>query len=77
MRKGRGIPIPLKYLQPIFAPDMDATKSARLFKARLKTDLIALAKVYDRFNVEIEGDILWLRKSNPPVPERQKVVRLL
>ena len=77
VRKGRGVPIPLKYLQPIFAPDMDATKSARLFKARLKTDLIALAKVYDRFNVEIESDILWLRKSNPPVPERQKVVRLL
>ena len=77
VRKGKGVPIPLKYLQPIFAPDMDPTKptNRRSFRKRLKEDLQTLYSVYDGFNVELQGDILWLYKSKPPVPH--KVVRLL
>ena len=77
VREGKGVPILLKFLQPIFAPDMDPAKSTnhRSFKKRFKEDLQALYEVYDGFNVELQGDMLWLYKSPSPVPH--KVARLL
>ena len=71
--RGRNrIPIPLRYLQPIFAPDIT---DPYLFKQRFKNDLKAIAKVYRGFNLELKGDIRWLSKSPSPVPS--KVVQLL
>ena len=64
---GKGVAVPLTYLQPVFAPDMDADASTRLFKQRLKSDLKVLANVYSRFNVKVQGDVLWLNKSAPPI----------
>ena len=72
IRERNRIPIPLRYLQPIFAPDIT---DPYLFKQRFKSDLKAIAKVYRGFNLEIKGDILWLTKSPSPVPS--KVVSLL
>ena len=57
--------VSLHALQRIFAPDI---QSYRLFKARLRDDLKAIAAVYRFFNVDIAGDILWLRRSPPPIP---------
>ena len=65
-------PIALRYLQPIFAPDIG---DPYLFKQRFKGDLKAIAKVYDGFNAQLRKDILWVSASRPPVPE--KVVYLL
>ena len=57
----------LRDLRPIFAPDIHSPK---LFKQRLGQDLKAIAKVYRDFDIEIEGDLLLLRKSAPPVPKK-------
>ena len=58
-------PVSLQALWRIFAPDI-----ARYwhFKNRIKGDLKAIRAVYAQFNVDIDGDILWLRRSPPPVP---------
>ena len=72
---GKGVAVPLKYLQPVFAPDMDSDASARLFKQRLKSDLKILASVYSRFNVNVQGDVLWLNKSVPPISP--KITRIV
>ena len=66
----KGVAVPLSYLQPIFAPDMDPEVSTRLFKQRLKSDLKAIGSVYSRFRVNIKGDVLWLNNSPPPIPPR-------
>ena len=63
----KGTSIPLRYLQPIFAPDMDAVNSTRLFKHRLQADLKAIRQVYSGFNVSVHGDLLRLHNSTPPV----------
>lgn len=63
----KGSSVPLRYLQPIFAPDMDAENSTRLFKQRLQADLKAIRQVYSGFNVSIHGDLLRLNNSSPPV----------
>ena len=65
--EGKGTSVPLKYLQPIFAPDMDPKTSTRLFKQRVKADLTAIRQVYSGFNVDIQGDLLRLNSSPPPV----------
>ena len=75
VRAEKGTSVPLKYLQPIFAPDMDTENSTRLFKQRLQGDLKAIGKIYHGFNVNVQGDVLWLNKSPPPVSS--KVTRLL
>ena len=67
VRHGRPLPIKLEQLQQIFARDI---QSPRLFRQRLKQDLIAIAKVYPRFRVEIDDDALLLWHSPPPVPKR-------
>ena len=66
------IPIALRHLQPIFAPDI---VDPYLFKQRIKDDLKAISKVYGGFNVQLQKDALWLVNSPPPVPE--KLVYLL
>ena len=63
----KGTSVPLRYLQPIFAPDMNAENSTRLFKQRLQADLKAIRQVYSGFNVSVQGDLLRLNNSTPPV----------
>ena len=72
IQKNTSIPIPLHYLQPIFGPDIVRSQD---FKRRFLADLKALAKVYSAFNLEVKDDVLWLRKSPPPVPA--KITHLL
>ena len=64
IRKGKTVRIPLQLLAPIFAPNI---KTPRLFKHRLKADLKAIAAVYSDFSIELDRDLLLLRKSPPPV----------
>ena len=71
IRKDRAVHVPLRDLQPIFAPD---NHSPKLFKQRLKQDLKAIAKVYPNFHVEIAGDLLLLEKSPPPVPRKMALL---
>ena len=59
--------IPIRYLQPIFAPDITPAH-ARLFKSRLLGDLEAIKTVYPGFNIDVEGNMVRLRYSAPPVP---------
>lgn len=62
--RGR-MPVKLHALWEIFAPDISRFRD---FRARLLRDLRAIAGVYPDFKAEIDGDILWLRRSKPPVP---------
>lgn len=64
--RGR-VPVKLHALWSIFGPDI---AEFRDFKKRLIRDLRAIAAIYPGFNAEIDGDILWLRRSPPPVPYR-------
>ena len=65
IRKGRRHSIPLRAVWDIFAPEIGRFAD---FKARLRGDLAAIGGVYPGFNVDVDGDILWLRRSPPPVP---------
>lgn len=75
IRKGKTVRIPLRLLQPIFAPGIQSR--LRLFKQRLKSDLKAIHAVYPHFSLTLEGDMLILRKSPPPVPLRPRSVAVL
>ena len=72
IRKNTSVPIPLRYLQPIFAPDITSTRD---FKRRFLVDLKAISRVYPGFSLEVKADVLWMRKSPSPVPS--KVIQLL
>ena len=63
--EGRQVRIKLSDLQPVFAPDIESRE--RLFKQRLRQDLAAVGKVYSGFKVSMEGDVLVLERSPPPV----------
>ena len=39
----------------------------------LRHDLEAIHTVYPDFQVEIDGDVLWLKRSPPPVPFRKVI----
>lgn len=65
IRRDKAVKIKLEHLQPIFAPEIDTPKN---FKAKFKGDLKAIAAIHPDFRIEIEGDMLILRKSQPPVP---------
>lgn len=65
IHRSKTVRIKLDHLQPIFAPEITTSKN---FRAKLKGDLKAIATVYPDFRIEIEGDMLLLRKSPPPVP---------
>lgn len=71
IKEGKSDVIPVSYLQPVFAPDI---KSHRLFKQRLKLDLIAIGKVYPRFRAEVEEEVLVLRRSPPPIPPTKSIL---
>ena len=71
IREGRRATIPVRYLQPVFAPDIQSTKH---FKQRLKSDLVAIGKIYPRFRAEVEGDALVLQHSPPPVPPATSIL---
>ena len=71
IREGRRDAIPVRYLQPVFAPDV---QSLRLFKQRLKLDLVAIGKIYPRFRAEVVEDALVLQRSPPPVPPATSIL---
>ena len=65
--KGRKVYVRLESLQAVFAPDI---ASSRLFRQRLKQDMKAVAGVYSGFRCRIEGEILVLESSPPPIKRR-------
>lgn len=65
IRRDKTVKIKLEHLQPIFAPEITTPKN---FRAKFKGDLKAISTIYPEFRIEIEGDMLVLRKSPPPVP---------
>ena len=64
---GRKVHVRLSALQPVFAPDVS---EPRFFKLRLREDLRAVGRIYPAFRVRIEGDLLVLEHSPPPVGRR-------
>ena len=65
--QGISVTIPLRALQPIFAPDITRPDN---FRARLQDDLKAIANIYPDFNLDLPkgtGTIV-LRRSPPPIP---------
>ena len=69
--KGQVVRIRLEDLQSVFGPDIASKKD---FRAKLRRDLAAIGKVYRGFKVSIEGDILVLRASPPPIPETSRTL---
>ena len=65
--KGRKVHVRLESLQAVFAPDI---ASPRLFRQRLKQDMKAVAGVYPGFRSRIEGEVLMLESSPPPIKRR-------
>ena len=57
--------VPLRDLKKQFAPDIN---ELRHFIQKLRTDLKAIETVWPHFRVEIRGDMLVVRRSDPPVP---------
>ena len=66
--KGRNVHVRVESLRGVFGPDIG---SRRLFLQRLGEDLKALATVYAGFRASIEGDLLVLEQSRPPVSGRE------
>ena len=62
---GRRVHVKLSALQPVFAP---GPMEPALFKYRFRRDLAAVARVYPDFRVKVEGDLVVLEPSPPPVP---------
>ena len=60
----RRVAISLEALRNLFAPDIGRLPD---FKRRLRADLTAITAIFPDFNLEIEGDILWMKRSPPPV----------
>ena len=73
IRRGERVPISLEALRSIFAPDITRLRN---FTQRLHGDLAAIAAVYPEFNLEIEGGILWLKRSPPPVDYDRVIHRI-
>ena len=71
--KGKKVHVQLESLQAVFAPDI---ASLRLFKQRLKQDMKAVASVYSGFRSRVEGEVLVLESSPPPIARRE-IGRLL
>ena len=63
--RGRTVRVRAESLRPVFGP---AIAAPRLFRQRLAGDLAAVASVYGGFRVRLEGDLLVLERSRPPVP---------
>ena len=71
--RGKSVSIKLSDLKQIFGQDI---KEVRKFKQNLRRDLLAIAKIYSDFKIEIRGDMLILRHSPPPVPSKQTALLL-
>ena len=69
--KGRKVHVRLGALQPVFAPDVE---SPRLFKQRFIQDMKAIAGVYSGFRASVEGQVLVLERSPPPVARRESIL---
>ena len=65
IHSGHRVAISLRALQSIFAPDIGRLRD---FRNRLRSDLAAIAAVYPHFKLEVDGDVLRLERSPPPVP---------
>ena len=61
---GRSVRVRAESLRAVFGPDIG---TPRLFRQRLAGDLKAVAAVYAGFRARLEGDVLVLRRSRPPV----------
>ena len=70
--QGREVHIKLSDLQRVFGPEIGTEWD---FKRRLKEDLDAIANVYREFKVDLQGDVLMLRRSPTPIA-REGVARL-
>ena len=70
IRSGRKVHVPLSALQPVFAPDV---AELRFFKLRLREDLRAVGRIYPAFRARVEGDLIVLEHSPPPVGRRPLV----
>ena len=65
IRRGTRVPISLAALHSIFGSDFTRLRD---FRRRLKSDLASIHAVYPDFRVEMDGDIVWLERSPPPIP---------
>ena len=68
-RSGRlgQVRVRLAALQEVFGPGIDRF---RLFKERFRSDLQAVGAVYPEFRVNVEHDVVVLRRSPPPIARR-------
>ncbi|MCG8587997.1 MAG: hypothetical protein MJE66_01770 [Proteobacteria bacterium] len=67
IRKRATVRVPLDALQPIFAPDL---RDPYMFRTRLRGDLRAIGRIYAGFDVKLDGQLLRLRHSAPPVARK-------
>ena len=65
--KNKPVNVPLTSVHRQFAPDIDFLHHRR-FRQKLKWDLDAIGKVYDKFNLELTDSELIIYASAPPVP---------
>ena len=68
--KNKPVNVPLWSVHHQFAPDIDASHHRR-FRQKLKADLAAIGKVYDKFNLELTDSELIIYASAPPIPPIQ------
>ena len=67
------VPISLDAMRSLFAPDISRLRN---FKQRLHADLGVIRTIHPDFNLEIQGNILWLKRSPPPVDYRAVIHRI-
>ncbi len=65
--KNKPVNVPLTSVHRQFAPDIDFLHHRR-FRQKLKWDLDAIGKVYDKFNLELTDSELIVYASAPPIP---------
>ena len=65
--KNKPVNVPLTSVHRQFAPDIDFLHHRR-FRQKLKWDLDAIGKVYDKFNLELTDSQLIIYASAPPLP---------
>ena len=68
--KNKPVNVPLTSVHRQFAPDIDF-RHHRQFREKLKRDLAAIGKVYDKFNLELTDSELIIYASPPPIPPIQ------
>ena len=72
IRRGASVGIRLDDLRSIFAPDV-APSNVRHFRAAIKRDLAAVCGVHP-FRVDLNGNLLELRRTPPPIPEKASLI---